>query len=721
MTFLNPLALAGLAAVAAPIAIHLLNKMRVQIVQWGAMRFLQESLRTNQRRLQLEDLLLLLLRCLLIALLALAFAQPILNPGGADTAAARGPEATVILLDQSASMGKSDGIQTRMEKAKTAAREFLDDLAPGSQVALFLVTDQVNQVIPRPTSNFALIRRAIDLAAPADRTSDLLPAIRTALDELKPFADVRQRIVVFSDNQSVAWSQSADIQSLLAETPGVEFVIRPMAESLEENLAVTLIRQESGVPAPGQVLTCLVEVTNFGTQPAENVRVTLAMNEQAPADQAVIDRIEPGQSRSHRLNVRLPDAGTQTLTARIPADRLPADDERSFAVRVVDQMRVAIVEGGSARREADRDAYFLAHALVPIAPTQRDQYHLSVEAVSPAWIAATDLAPIRVIILANVGALDPDSSAKLRDWVEAGGSLIIFPGPKVKPADYNGNPVLAPILPATLEPLAAPGDGAAAASWQANGFSHPVTALWNDADNGSLASVRSNSYFPLTPSAPAESSDAPRTIVSYSDGTPAVMERSIGQGHVVLFSSTATTEWTNLPIHPGFVALLERLVGYLTQEGSNDSLDLAPGEPFSSRVSEDLLGSDFLVQVPDQSTPPRAAGKVNRIDGRATVQFRGTDEAGPYHLLAADTDRSFAAFAVQMDPRESDLKTADLADLENADSGAIAAGEPTEIGTPTATAASPGKRRELWIPLIWLAAIVALAEMIAAHRFSLVK
>ncbi len=76
MSFLNPIMLAGIAAVAVPIIIHLLNRRKFQKVIWAAMRFIQTSVEQNQRRLRLEDMILLALRCLLLALLALALARP---------------------------------------------------------------------------------------------------------------------------------------------------------------------------------------------------------------------------------------------------------------------------------------------------------------------------------------------------------------------------------------------------------------------------------------------------------------------------------------------------------------------------------------------------------------------------------------------------------------------------------------------------------------------
>src|ERR1700749_4373973 len=106
MMFLNFGALFGLAAVSIPIIIHLLNKMQVREMAWGAMRFLQESIEKNQRRLQMEDILLLFLRCLRIALLVLALSRPTwqskANSGGSHQVTA------VLIIDNSYSMGMTN-------------------------------------------------------------------------------------------------------------------------------------------------------------------------------------------------------------------------------------------------------------------------------------------------------------------------------------------------------------------------------------------------------------------------------------------------------------------------------------------------------------------------------------------------------------------------------------------------------------------------------------
>src|SRR5262245_48980732 len=113
MSFLNPIMLAGLAAISVPIIIHLLNRRKFHKVVWAAMRFLQNAVEQNQRRMRVEDMILLALRCLLIALLALALARPAIL-SNASGVFGQSKVTGVIILDNSQSMGMNDGTATRL-------------------------------------------------------------------------------------------------------------------------------------------------------------------------------------------------------------------------------------------------------------------------------------------------------------------------------------------------------------------------------------------------------------------------------------------------------------------------------------------------------------------------------------------------------------------------------------------------------------------------------
>src|SRR5690349_7284494 len=132
MGFLNPLLLFGLAAVSVPIIIHLLNRRKFQKVVWAAMRFIQASVEKNQKRMRIEDMILLALRCLLLALLALALARPAILSNSSDMLG-QSKVTGVIILDNSRSMGMSDGTGTRFDKAKKAAEGALDSMPARSE------------------------------------------------------------------------------------------------------------------------------------------------------------------------------------------------------------------------------------------------------------------------------------------------------------------------------------------------------------------------------------------------------------------------------------------------------------------------------------------------------------------------------------------------------------------------------------------------------------
>src|ERR1041385_5145752 len=242
MGFLNPLLLFGLAAVSVPIIIHLLNRRKFQKVIWAAMRFIQTSVERNQRRMQMEDLILLALRCLLLALLALALARPALKNADSDFLGQSRVTAAII-LDNSQSMGMSDGTMTRFEKARKAAEQALDTMPSGSATAVLLASDIVNGVIPEPTFDFNLARKAIRKAPLTDRATDLLPAVQRALDTLKQRIGIRKEIYLVTDGQLAGWKQMSQIQKLLeASQRDIRCHVVFVSEHEERYLAVTDLR-----------------------------------------------------------------------------------------------------------------------------------------------------------------------------------------------------------------------------------------------------------------------------------------------------------------------------------------------------------------------------------------------------------------------------------------------------------------------------------------------
>jgi hypothetical protein len=723
MTFLNPAILFGLLAVSLPIAIHLLSKPRLRRVRWAAIRFLINSVQKNRRRVQMEDLLLLILRALIVALLVFIFARPALLTNAPPRIGGLAAPA-VILLDNSASMGQSDGVQTRFDQAKTMASDLLGRLEPGSSSALYVVSDRVKALIAKPTQDFATLRRSISQAALTDGGSDLYPGIKTAIDVLKGAPGTHREIFILTDSQMSAWRELAKIRDLQDINKDIAFHVLIVGEKGEDNLAVSGLQMEGTVAAINQPLRCAVTVSNWGHAAALNVPVKLASDNNPPQDEGMI---EPGTSKIITLVARFRDSGYHSLTATIPGDRLPSDNQRSLALLVLDQIGALVVEGTTNPDPTARDGFFLSHALVPVSADQVAQYYVKVTTSPSSDLENATLNQYELIFLTDVAQLTPRGAENLRQYVNQGGALVVFPGPATDVAFYNQDSGFGSLLPAKLGPAQDPPAGQKYLSWQSKDYPHPLTALWNKPDSGTLGGVRVTKYFPLTvnnaPKIPVgaqgspAASAAPSIVVKYADGEPAVVEQSVGKGKVILFSSTATTAWTTLPVHPSFVPLLIRIISFATN-GLGGSLNLPPGQPFASPIDSEYAGKELSVLRPGEKKN-RIVGEVEAGDQSAFLRYGDTDVAGAYELFVGDDPKPKAVFAIQGDPDESNLAQIERSEIEPLlKSTPATGGDAAASDQPAATGHERVPGQELWLPLALAALLLALVEMGFAHRVS---
>lgn len=723
MSFINPLMLWGLAAVAVPIIIHLLFRRQVQRIVWAAMRFLQVSLIRHKQRLRLEELILLLLRCLLVALLALALARPTSSIVGDALAAARQPMMAVLVLDNSASMSETDGVQSRFEKAKLAAEQIVDALPPGSSAALFLASDTVEGVVAEPSQELNLLRKSIREAVLTDRASDLLPAFQRAVETLRTHSSGRKVIYCLGDRQALAWRHAADIQKLLEKH---RLTIRTRAifsvGGDEENLAVTDLKLGGGLATVGQSLRCDVEVMNFGHENRVNVPVRISVDGAPPSDEAVLDSVPPNTAKSVSLFVKFAEPGYHVVTARLLPDRLPADDQRTMVVSVRKQVQTLLVDGRPGRLPQDSAAFYLRAALQPVAQSAAADFFVKTTTVTASELETVRLDDFDTVLFADVAELPESGLPALEHYLQRGGNAVFFLGPNARPDFYNtallGKRAL---LPAKLGDVA--GDPRPDAekffTLQSTKYDHPVVALWNDPAAGKLDSARFFRAYKLelAPVVPGTPAGRARVVLRFADNTPAVVERSWGGGHVVLFASSANTAWNDLPVRPAFVPLLFRLLGWLGQEQAH-VLNVAVGEKFSYRVRDELAGNGVTVDPPAAGKAARGLSRVEIVNGLPRVQFDRTDWSGAYQVRVESEPATTLAFAAQQSPAESDLVPLSAAQQQALRTVMdFTDWKPGESWRESAAAVKVGVG-EWWWPLMIAVLIVAVVEMILGYWFS---
>lgn len=727
MSFLNPWLLVGIAGVASPIIIHLLAKKQIKRVVWAAMRFLKVTVDRNKRKMNIEDILLLILRCLILALLAFALARPSLREGG--FGGFGGDEAAILLVDNSGSMSATDGAVSRFEKAQKAAGQILDGLPAGSRVAVWLVSDTVRESVSEPARDLALARKSIREAKRTDQGTEWQSALRRAVEMLKKQPGVHKHIYAVTDGQAAGWKGVGEIRTQL------EAVKREMRATLvlttegeQGNLGITDVRLATALPTVNQPLRFEVSVANFGPAEAGGVAVSLAIDDEPPAEEQMLDTIAVGGApKSLSLFATFREPGFHTVTARLHSDRCPFDDQRSFALRVIDEVNVLLVDGDPGAEPRDSEVFYLCNALTPVPLELRDRFVIKTRTVTGVEFEKTALRDFNAVVLANVVDLSPLAADALQAYVRGGGGLLVFPGSRISVPFYNGLLLgERSLLPAAFGPVRGENLDETRAErpdkffrLQAKDYAHRIVELWKDPASGSLASAQFYRAFTLQP---AKQSDVPgdaglpAVVLSFADGEPALMERPFGLGRVVQFSSTADGAWSDLPVRPIFLPLMHRTLGFLLAR-TGDRLNVRVGTPFTHTVTAERAGKSYTVTEPGAKPGTSRTRTVMAKSGTPQIEEADSSVAGAYAVHFTEETGNAVRFAAASDPGESDLHELSTADL-------TALGTVARIvrWTPEADLRGQMERErngsELWLPFALLAIGLVVAETLLGNRFS---
>ena len=301
---------------------------------------------------------------------------------------------------------------------------------------------------------------------------------------------------------------------------------------------------------------------------------------------------------------------------------------------------------------------------------------MKVDVKSPEQYAQGGLNRYTAVVMANVPRLTPDNVAGLQTYLRNGGGLIFYPGDKID-ADFYNRELFEKhgLLPSSWgDPSGDATQDEVFVEFQKRAYEHPVTALWNNPEFGELGVARTFRWLPLDERAeqPKVKEAGPAKVVLRFEnkpkageeegtlGTPAIMERGWGEGRVYQFSSTADTDWGDLPIRgSSVVPLVYRIIGSV-QAHQDAGLNLRVGEPFLQPLAAHQNNSEGTVLMPALAQTNTLTAEV--LNDRPVLQFKDTHRAGLYEFqLKGDSQRTL--FAVQPDQRESDLRKIVDADL----------------------------------------------------------
>ncbi len=719
MTFLNPLMLLGVLGVSVPIAIHLLSRMRPRPMDFGAMQLLRRALVTRSRQVKLEDLLLLLLRCLALVLLALAIARPTLR----STATPFGQPASraaVIGLDGSMSMGHTPGLHSRFDRGIEQVRTILDHFEPGAPLSLVLLGNRP-QVLYQGRYDPQQIDLILDGLAPRPQPLNLERSLDALATELERMQSGTPEVYLVSDMQAAHFAEpSAAASDRLAQLhEEAMLLIVSVGDPRHENLAVTSLELVSGSLRVGELARFRATVRNPGGEPRRNVVVRLRRGDAAIASTS-IDLIEPGTSADASFLLPLNEAGAYALAATLEPDELPADDAAYRVVTVREQARVLVVSGTVGGGHWSEDAGgFIVRALQPLGPmAEGGAGTLRVDHIGWMDLAAQRLEDYQVIVLADVPDVAEAQVRGLRGFVEGGGGLVLLAGPQTEATLFNARLASgeASLAPARLIERREAEDGGDAdgvplgVALPAHPLGRPLAA-W---PAGLLDEARVRRYWR------AEPVDQARVILALAavgdadaSPPPLLIEHVVGLGRVLLLTTAADRGWGQWVIHPAWPILWQQMLGYLTQPMLPET---RVGQPLAIPLDAGRRPRQVTVVGPDQQATVLSP---QLREGRPWVDLAQTTAPGFYTLGSDERTSPTEGIvrAVNVDTRESDLRTLDGEALASAWPGVSGAFvDPQRDLARAIREARVGM--ELWWPLVLMALIVLVIEGVLARRFT---
>jgi hypothetical protein len=533
LSFLSPLFLAGAAAAAVPIVLHLLKREPEDRVKFAPVKLIRQAPVEHTDRRRLRELLLLALRVTALVLLALAFARPFLATG----AAVGSTGVTVVVLDTSYSLAAPG----RFERAKQLAKEAIARAPAGDLVGVVTFADEA-EIVARPGSDRTLATDAIEQASVGFGATRYRTALSAASQHL---AGRHGTIVIVTDLQESGW----DAGDRASVPDGTAIQIADVG-AMPPNLAITAVQ-----PMPDRVVAT---VHNAGPRPRD-ARVHLRIDNR-PAGDATVSL---GANQAADATFAGAPRGAAAAVSVEDRDGIQADNIRYAVIGSgAGRPSVLLVTGSG---DASRDAFYLQHALA--AGTGADPA-FQIAATGGASLAGWSedrLTPHAAVVLLSSRGLERRGRELLAAYAQHGGGILIAAGPEV-----DGD-VVGDVLGAgsTLHIVTVDGRGPAPRVLAPVDGRHPVFGAFA-ANPASLGLVTFQNAARIGGS-------ACQTLARFTTGDTALIECPAGDGRGLVLASDLNNRWNDFPLHATFVPFVHEVVRYLAS-GRAHAIDYLVGD-----------------------------------------------------------------------------------------------------------------------------------------------
>jgi len=642
--FVNPWFLIGLPTAAIPVILHLIHQRRAPVYQFSTLRFLKISHQKTARRKKIYDRLLLLLRALLFALLAIGLAQPFLRTS-AGVLGGRASTAVVIVFDRSYSMGRRVGDGTGIGRAKQAAEALFEGMDSEDIVSVVTtppVTDE-----PESRTSPGKARQFVRRISVSNGRAEMGTALSNAFDLLRHAPRPVKEVYVLTDRQRNSWDVPESVRAGI--DPEIPVVLVDCVGSQPENLAILEVRVRGRRRVIGVPVTIEARLRNFTGQ-RKRPKVSLFVDRQKTAEE-VVEVAADGETTVHFTHA-FETEGSHSGFVLLPDDDLEADNRRFFGLDIQSRLPVLLVRGAEGAIEVLDPAFYLGRALDPYGPLgMGERSILRTDRCLLAEVDDRKLGHYAVVFLTNCREVPPGPAEALRKYVETGGGLIIFLHGDLSPDAWNSSVLAAaetPLLPVRLGPPARVGPSEEEPlGIREPDLEHPVLQPFKGESRRLFRQIRVESYVVSE----LLDDEKARVVLRLTNGAPLLFEGEFGQGRIFLWTIAATTDSSNLPVNNIFLPLMHQSVYHLS--GTRETArDFIVGHPARLTLESEPPGGTLKVVSPSKKGLEAQVIRQGDDYGATVVE---TEEPGVYESAPAEGERTRLSFVVNLDPLESEL------------------------------------------------------------------
>ena len=622
MGFLNSSFLFALAAVSVPLILHFLSRRRITTIEFSSLRFLEQMQKSRMKWLKIKEIILLVLRMAVIALIVMAFARPTLR-GFVGSSKASSSVAT--LIDRSASMetqGETGGL---FDEARRTAARLVGGLEAGDMIALidYPSDGAVGSLDPLNPGD-RLLKRISGLE-PGYGSGGPGQALKSALEFLNKSPDLNREIYIVTDGQENGWDDLPPEVMDRGNWEGINLSRIRINPSGPANVGITDIFLPPQMLVPGENFEIEAELINYGTGALENALVGLVVDNERKAQSTV--SLRPGQPTRVSFKFKIDAPGKHGGFIEIDYDRYDVDNKRYFTLDMPE--RISLLTVG----QTESSLRFLSLAL-----NRPEAGQISFKGIGAGDLLREDLEKYDVVLLYDLKKLDPAREASITGFVDNGGGLFVSLGKSIDPVYWktflkNAANISAGDMTGSIGEYIV---------WDNFDYEHPIFSVYAgtaDRSKPSIPDIHIFNYLNL---------QGGKIIGSSSSGVNLLAESKIKP--ILIYSSGLDLATGDLPAHSFFLPVLVRSMEYLGSRGAGVGQDGIIGELFTVRIGEVTEGIKLI-------SPANDIIDINPTEGEggAIIKFTVNGSPGIYKL--ATDSRTISLIAFNVDPKESSDET----------------------------------------------------------------